>query len=82
MLWKYLAGLLREIVVMQAFQMELTRKNGQLLDRLTFIPSLDYLTCMKATTVKEMDAPTRTGAAFNKERRSATKKKDQRGCRF
>ena len=37
-------GLLRELVIMQAFQMELTRKNTDLLDRLTVIASLDYLT--------------------------------------
>ena len=33
-----------ELVIMQAFQMELTRKNTDLLDRLTVIASLDYLT--------------------------------------
>ena len=31
---------------MQAFQMELTRKNTDLLDRLTVIASLDFLTRM------------------------------------
>ena len=49
------AGLLRELVVMQAFQMELTRKNTDLLDRLTVIASLDYLTRMEGTTGKDMD---------------------------
>lgn len=49
------AGLLREMVVMQAFQMELTRKNTELLDRLTVIASLDYLTRMEGTTGKDMD---------------------------
>ena len=49
------AGLLRELVIMQAFQMELTRKNTDLLDRLTVIASLDYLTRMEGTTGKEMD---------------------------
>ena len=49
------AGLLRELVIMQAFQLELTRKNTDLLDRLTFIASLDYLTRMEGTTGKEMD---------------------------
>ncbi len=48
------AGLLRELVLMQAFQMELTRKNTELLDRLTFIASLDYLTRMEGTTGREM----------------------------
>ncbi len=41
---------------MQAFQMELTRKNTDLLDRLTVIASLDYLTRMEGTTGREMDA--------------------------
>lgn len=49
------AGLLRELVIMQAFQMELTRKNTDLLDRLTVIASLDYLTRMEGTTGKDMD---------------------------
>ncbi len=49
------AGLLREMVVMQAFQMELTRKNTELLDRMTVIASLDYLTRMEGTTGKDMD---------------------------
>ena len=40
---------------MQAFQMELTRKNTDLLDRLTVIASLDFLTRMEGTTGKEMD---------------------------
>ena len=48
-------GLLRELVIMQAFQMELTRKNTDLLDRLTVIASLDFLTRMEGTTGKEMD---------------------------
>ena len=43
-------GLLRELVIMQAFQMELTRKNTDLLDRLAVIASLDYLTRMEGTT--------------------------------
>ena len=49
------AGLLRELVIMQAFQLELTRKNTDLLDRLTVIASLDYLTRMEGTTGREMD---------------------------
>lgn len=48
------AGLLRELVMMQAFQFELARKNTELLDRLTFIASLDYLTRMEGTTGREM----------------------------
>lgn len=49
------AGLLRELVVMQAFQFELARKNTELLDRLTFIASMDYLTRMESSTGKEMN---------------------------
>ena len=49
------AGLLRELVIMQAFQLELTRKNTDLLDRLAVIASLDYLTRMEGTTGKDMD---------------------------
>ena len=49
------AGLLRELVIMQAFQLELTRKNTDLLNRLTVIASLDYLTRMEGTTGKDMD---------------------------
>jgi hypothetical protein len=49
------AGLLREMVVMQAFQFELARKNTELLDRLTFIASLDYLTRMESSVGKEMN---------------------------
>ena len=49
------AGLLRELVIMQAFQLELARKNTDLLDRLTVIASLDYLTRMEGTTGKDMD---------------------------
>jgi len=48
------AGLLRELVLIQAFQFELARKNTELLDRLTFITSLDYLTRMEGTTGREM----------------------------
>lgn len=47
------AGLLRELVIMLAFQMELTRKNAALLDRLTVIASLNYLTRMEGTTCKD-----------------------------
>jgi len=48
-------GLLREMVVMQAFQFELNRKNAELLDRLAVIASLDYLTRMESSTGKEMN---------------------------
>ena len=48
------AGLLREMVVMQALQLEMTRKNNELLDRLSVIASLDYLTRMEGTTGKEL----------------------------
>lgn len=49
------SGLLRELVMMQAVQLELARKNNELLDRLTVIASLDYLTRMEGTTGKEME---------------------------
>jgi hypothetical protein len=49
------AGLLRELVMMQAVQLELTRKNNDFLDRLTFLASLDYLTRMEGTTGKDMN---------------------------
>ena len=49
------AGLLREMVMMQAIQLELTRKNNEFLDRLNVVVSLDYLTRMEGTTGKEMD---------------------------
>lgn len=48
-------GLLRELVLLQAFQFEMARKNNELLDRLTVIASLDYLTRMDGTTGKEME---------------------------
>ncbi len=48
-------GLLREIVMLQAFQYEVARKNNELLDRQTVIASLDYLTRMEGTTGKEME---------------------------
>ena len=49
------AGLLRELVMMQALQLELTRKNNEFLDRLTFLASLDYLTRMEGTDGKAMN---------------------------
>lgn len=48
-------GLLRELVMMQAVQLELTRKNNEFLDRLTFITALDYVTRMEGTTGKNME---------------------------
>ncbi|CAK7025531.1 MAG: hypothetical protein DELT_02566 [Desulfovibrio sp.] len=49
------AGLLRELVIMQAFQFEQTRKSVELLDRIAFIGALDYLTRLEGTTGKDMD---------------------------
>ena len=46
---------LRKWFLLQAFQFELARKNNELLDRLTVIASLDYLTRMDGTTGKEME---------------------------
>ena len=48
------AGLLREMVMMQAIQLELTRKNNDLLDRLGVVAALDYLTRMEGGTGKEL----------------------------
>jgi hypothetical protein len=48
------AGLLRELVMMQAVQLELTRKNNELLDRLAVNSSLDFLTRMEGTDGKAM----------------------------
>ena len=48
------AGLLRELVMMQAVQLELTRKNNELLDRIAFNASLDFLTRMEGTDGKAM----------------------------
>lgn len=48
-------GLLRELVLIQAFQFEMAKVNTDLLDRLTVIASLDYLTRMDGTTGKEME---------------------------
>ena len=49
------AGLLREMAVMQAFQMELARKNMELMDRLTVIAALSFLSRMEGTTGRDMD---------------------------
>ena len=48
------AGLLRELVMMQAVQLELTRKNNELLDRIAFNASLDFLTRMEGTDGQAM----------------------------
>jgi hypothetical protein len=48
------AGLLRELVMMQALQLELTRKNNELRDRLAVTASLDFLTRMEGTDGKSM----------------------------
>ena len=49
------AGLLREMVMMQAIQLELTRQNNTLLDRLNVVVALDYLTRMDGSTGKELN---------------------------
>ena len=49
------AGLLREMAVMQAFQMELARKNMEFMDRLTVIAALSFLSRMEGTTGRDMD---------------------------
>ncbi len=49
------SGLLRELVVMQAFLFEIMRKNTELLDRQSIVASLDYLTRLEHTTGKELD---------------------------
>jgi hypothetical protein len=43
------------MAVMQAFQMELARKNMELMDRLTVIAALDFLSRMEGTTGRDMD---------------------------
>lgn len=49
------AGLLRELVLMQAFQFELMRKNTEILDRISFVTSLDMLTRMEKDSGKELN---------------------------
>ena len=49
------AGLLREQVLMQATQLELTRRNNELLDRLMVLAALDFLVRMEGTAGKELD---------------------------
>lgn len=48
-------GLLRELVLMQAFQFELTRKNTELLDRIAFVTSFDTIMHMEETSGKELN---------------------------
>lgn len=49
------AGLLRELVLMQAVQLKLTHKNTEYLDRISVVTALDYLTRLEGTTGKDMD---------------------------
>ena len=49
------SGLLRELVLIQAFQFEVARNNNELLDRLTVIASLDYLTRMEGSGSKAVE---------------------------
>lgn len=48
------AGLLRELVLMQAFQLELMRKNTELLDQMNVITALDVLSRMEQGSGKEL----------------------------
>lgn len=48
-------GLLRELVMLQSAQLELTRKNTEFLDRLSYLMALDYVTRMEGTTGKDLD---------------------------
>lgn len=50
------AGLLRELVLMQAVQLQISHKNLEYLDRLSVVTALDYLSRMEGTTGKDMDA--------------------------
>lgn len=49
------AGLLRELLLIQSMQFELTRKNNEFLDKMTFIMALDYTTKMEAVQNKELE---------------------------
>ncbi len=49
------AGLLRELVLIQSFQFELTRKNTELLDRIAFMTSLDALARMETGATKDLN---------------------------
>ncbi len=48
------AGLLRELVLMQAFQLELMRKNTELLDHMNVVTALDVLSRMEQDSGKEL----------------------------
>lgn len=50
------AGLLRELVLMQAVQLQIAHKNMEYLDRLSVVTALDFLSRMEGTTGKDMDA--------------------------
>ena len=50
------AGLLRELVLMQAVQLQISHKNLEYLDRISVVTALDYLSRMEGTTGKDMDA--------------------------
>ncbi len=47
-------GLLRELLQIQAVQLELTRKNNQLLDRLTVLSAVDFLSRMEGMTGEKL----------------------------
>lgn len=49
-------GLLRELLLMQAAQLELTRKNNDLLDRISFLTAMDYVTRMEGTMGPELES--------------------------
>lgn len=49
------AGLLRELVLMQAMELELTRKNSVSLDRIAFMTALGFLTRMENEQGKEIE---------------------------
>ena len=48
-------GLLREIALMQAVQLQISHKNMEYLDRLSVVTALDYLSRMEGTSGKDMD---------------------------
>ncbi|MBQ9407135.1 MAG: hypothetical protein IJU37_10435 [Desulfovibrio sp.] len=48
-------GLLRELVLLQAIQLQMTHKNTELLDRLAVVDALDYLTRLEGRTGKDLD---------------------------
>lgn len=48
-------GLLRELVVMQAFLSEMIGKNTELQDRQSLLTLMDFLTRLEKTSGKELD---------------------------